>query len=134
MEYVPSTKISDVEKIEEMGLDRIKLAERSAISYLEQVLKLQRHHHHLLLLLLADALSKYGFFHCDPHPGNIGVDAGIPVRQTPVYPTPSTVALVLTGPLQGGRLVYYDFGMMDEITGDLRTGPWPAVLVRTARS
>lgn len=56
MEYVPSTKISDVEKIEEMGLDRIKLAERSAISYLEQVLKLQRHHHHLLLLLLADAV------------------------------------------------------------------------------
>jgi len=81
MEYVPSVKISDVDKIEEMGLDRAKLAERSAISYLEQ-------------------LSKYGFFHCDPHPGNIGVDAGIP----------------------GGRLVYYDFGMMDEITGNLREG------------
>jgi len=81
MEYVPSVKISDVDAIEEMGLDRAKLAERSAISYLEQ-------------------LSKYGFFHCDPHPGNIGVDAGIP----------------------GGRLVYYDFGMMDEITGNLREG------------
>jgi len=81
MEYVPSVKISDVEKIEEMGLDRLKLAERSAISYLEQ-------------------LSRHGFFHCDPHPGNIGVDAGIP----------------------GGRLVYYDFGMMDEISGDLKTG------------
>jgi len=81
MEYVPSVKISDVDKIEEMGLDRAKLAERSAISYLEQ-------------------LSKYGFFHCDPHPGNIGVDAGVP----------------------GGRLVYYDFGMMDEITGNLREG------------
>merc|ERR1719199_60204 len=65
MEFVPSVKIS----------------ERSAISYLEQ-------------------LSKYGFFHCDPHPGNIGVDAGV----------------------AGGRLVYYDFGMMDEITGNLREG------------
>merc|ERR1719183_1801559 len=81
MEYVPSVKISDVEKIEQMGLDRAKIAERSAISYLEQ-------------------LSKYGFFHCDPHPGNIGVDSGAP----------------------GGRLVYYDFGMMDEIKGNLREG------------
>ena len=81
MEFVPSVKISDVDKISEMGLDRAKIAERSAISYLEQ-------------------LSKYGFFHCDPHPGNIGVDAGSP----------------------GGRLVYYDFGMMDEITGNLREG------------
>jgi len=81
MEFVPSVKISDVEKIEAMGLDRLKLAERSAISYLEQ-------------------LSNYGFFHCDPHPGNIGVDAGVP----------------------GGRLVYYDFGMMDQISGDLKNG------------
>ena len=71
MEYVPSVKISDVEKIEQMGLDRAKLAERSAISYLEQ-------------------LSKYGFFHCDPHPGNLCVDSS-------------------------GNLVYYDFGMMDEL-------------------
>jgi predicted unusual protein kinase regulating ubiquinone biosynthesis (AarF/ABC1/UbiB family) len=39
MEYCPSVKISDVEKIEAMGLDRAKLAERSAISYLEQVAK-----------------------------------------------------------------------------------------------
>merc|ERR1719183_15189 len=81
MEYVPSVKISDVEKIEQMGLDRAKIAERSAVSYLEQ-------------------LSKYGFFHCDPHPGNIGVDSGAP----------------------GGRLVYYDFGMMDEVKGNLREG------------
>jgi len=80
MEYVPSTKINDIEKIQAQGIDQKLLAKRSADSYLAQ-------------------LCKHGFFHCDPHPGNVGCDAK-----------------------EGGRLVYYDFGMMDEFTVNVRKG------------
>ena len=45
-------------------------------------------------------LVRSGFFHCDPHPGNVAVDAGYP----------------------GGRLVYYDFGMMSELPLPLKKG------------
>jgi len=80
MEYVPSIKINDIEQIEKKGIDRKLLAKRSADSYLRQ-------------------LCNYGFFHCDPHPGNVGCDEKF-----------------------GGRLVYYDFGMMDEFTVQVRRG------------
>jgi len=80
MEYVPSVKINNIEEIEKRGIDRKKLAQRSADSYLKQ-------------------LCRYGFFHCDPHPGNVGCDEK-----------------------EGGRLIYYDFGMMDEFSVDVRKG------------
>jgi len=33
MEYCPSTKISDVDKIKELGLDRAKIAERFVLGF-----------------------------------------------------------------------------------------------------
>lgn len=80
MEFVPGIKINDIARIEAAGIDRQLLAKRSAESYLTQ-------------------LCRHGFFHCDPHPGNVACDAE-----------------------QGGRLIYYDFGMMDELTGNVRRG------------
>ncbi|MEM6867093.1 MAG: AarF/UbiB family protein, partial [Cyanobacteria bacterium P01_C01_bin.121] len=71
MEYMPGIKISHYEALESAGLDRKRLAKLGAEAYLRQ--------------LLTD-----GFFHADPHPGNIAVDTD-------------------------GTLIFYDFGMMGQI-------------------
>ncbi|WP_448534136.1 ABC1 kinase family protein [Parathermosynechococcus lividus] len=71
LEYLPGIKISHYEALEAAGLDRKRLAELGAKAYLYQVLN-------------------DGFFHADPHPGNIAV-------------SPS------------GQLIFYDFGMMGRI-------------------
>jgi len=71
MEYMPGIKISHYEALESAGLDRKRLARLGAEAYLRQ--------------LLTD-----GFFHADPHPGNIAVDTD-------------------------GTLIFYDFGMMGQI-------------------
>ncbi|MEF8783335.1 MAG: AarF/ABC1/UbiB kinase family protein [Haloarculaceae archaeon] len=54
MEYVPGTKISDVEKLDARNLDRSRLAETLQRTYLK--------------MIIGD-----GIFHADPHPGNLAV-------------------------------------------------------------
>jgi ubiquinone biosynthesis protein len=54
MEYVEGIKISDCDALDQAGIDRGELAERLATSICNQVLR-------------------DGFFHADPHPGNIQV-------------------------------------------------------------
>jgi predicted unusual protein kinase regulating ubiquinone biosynthesis (AarF/ABC1/UbiB family) len=54
MEYIPGTKISDVEALNERGFDRTALAETLQRAYLK--------------MLVTD-----GTFHADPHPGNLAV-------------------------------------------------------------
>ena len=71
LEYLPGIKISNYEALDAAGLDRRSLARIGARSYLQQ--------------LLND-----GFFHADPHPGNIAVRLD-------------------------GALIFYDFGMMGHI-------------------
>lgn len=78
MEFVDSFKLTNIEKIEAMGLDRELLAKRTADAFLRQIVET-------------------GYFHCDPHPGNLAVD-------------------------DDGNLVYYDFGMMDELKPNVRSG------------
>ena len=78
LEYVPGIKISQYQDLETAGLDRKVLARLGAKSYLEQIL------HH-------------GFFHADPHPGNLAVN-------------------------EQGALIFYDFGMMGEIKTNVRQG------------
>lgn len=80
MEYVPGIKINKIAELDKAGVDRQLLARRTVESYLQQLLT-------------------YGFFHADPHPGNVAADA-----------------------VEGGRLIYYDFGMMGTIPNDVRGG------------
>ncbi|KAH7403936.1 hypothetical protein KP509_15G001700 [Ceratopteris richardii] len=80
MEYVPGIKINRISALDELGVDRKRLARYAVESYLEQILR-------------------HGFFHADPHPGNISVDDE-----------------------NGGRLIFYDFGMMGSISPNIREG------------
>ncbi|MER3491596.1 MAG: hypothetical protein C4323_04230 [Mastigocladus sp. ERB_26_2] len=79
LEYVPGIKISQYEAIEAAGLDRKQIARQGAQAYLLQLLD-------------------NGFFHADPHPGNIAVSP------------------------DGGALIFYDFGMMGRIKSNVREG------------
>ena len=54
MEYVEGTKISEVENLDELGLDRTGLAETLQKTYLQMIVQ-------------------DGVFHADPHPGNLAV-------------------------------------------------------------
>lgn len=78
LEYLPGIKISHYEAIEAAGLDRKVLARLGAKAYLQQILG-------------------GGFFHADPHPGNLAVNAD-------------------------GALIFYDFGMMGQIESNIREG------------
>lgn len=80
MEYVPGIKINRIKQIDQLGVDRQRLGRYAVESYLEQILS-------------------HGFFHADPHPGNIAVDD-----------------------VNGGRLIFYDFGMMGSISPNIREG------------
>lgn len=71
LEYVPGIKISHYEALEAAGLDRKRIAQLSAKAYFHQLLN-------------------HGFFHADPHPGNLAVSPE-------------------------GTLIFYDFGMMGRI-------------------
>ncbi len=76
LEYMPGIKISNYEAIEVAGLERKVLARLGAKAYLQQ--------------LLND-----GFFHADPHPGNLAVAAD-------------------------GALIFYDFGMMGQLKSNVK--------------
>ncbi|KAL6999878.1 Protein ACTIVITY OF BC1 COMPLEX KINASE 7, chloroplastic, variant 2 [Sarracenia purpurea var. burkii] len=71
LEYVPGIKINRFDMLDARGYRRSRIASRSIEAYLVQILKT-------------------GFFHADPHPGNLAIDVD-------------------------ESLIYYDFGMMGEI-------------------
>ena len=76
LDYLPGIKINDREALIEAGINPSAVAEIGAASYLKQ-------------------LVRFGFFHADPHPGNLAVASD-------------------------GTLIYYDFGMMGLLSDALR--------------
>jgi predicted unusual protein kinase regulating ubiquinone biosynthesis (AarF/ABC1/UbiB family) len=78
LEYMPGIKVSQYEALEAAGVDRKAIARYGAQAYLHQLLN-------------------NGFFHADPHPGNLAVSPD-------------------------GALIFYDFGMMGRIKSNVREG------------
>ncbi len=76
LEYMPGIKINDIKTLKNNGLNTSSIAKIGATSYLKQ-------------------LVNYGFFHADPHPGNLAVS-------------------------KEGSLIYYDFGMMGFVSERIR--------------
>jgi predicted unusual protein kinase regulating ubiquinone biosynthesis (AarF/ABC1/UbiB family) len=82
LEDVYATKITDYAAIEAAGIARAEVAHRLFRTYMHQIFE-------------------QGFFHADPHPGNLFVE-------------PDGAA--------GWRLVFVDFGMVGQVSDEMRQG------------
>ncbi|MEM8722990.1 MAG: AarF/ABC1/UbiB kinase family protein [Cyanobacteria bacterium P01_G01_bin.39] len=76
LEWIEGIKLTDLEKLEAAGLDADNLIKIGVTSGLRQLLE-------------------YGFFHADPHPGNLFATLD-------------------------GRMAYIDFGMMDQLAESMK--------------
>ena len=76
LEWIDGIKLTDLDKLAAAGLDADNLIKIGVTSGLRQLLE-------------------YGFFHADPHPGNL-------------FATPD------------GRMAYIDFGMMDQLSESMK--------------
>jgi predicted unusual protein kinase regulating ubiquinone biosynthesis (AarF/ABC1/UbiB family) len=90
LEDVGGIKITDYQKISEAGIDRKAVANRLIHTYLKQIFE-------------------DGFFHADPHPGNLFIRTG---RICNTEPSEQCV----------WQLTFVDFGMVGRITNKARTG------------
>jgi predicted unusual protein kinase regulating ubiquinone biosynthesis (AarF/ABC1/UbiB family) len=84
MEWIDGTKLTNLEAVRALGIDPDEMVQVGVNCSLQQLLE-------------------HGFFHADPHPGNLLA-------------------------LRDGRLAYLDFGMMSEVTRESRTGLIQAVV------
>jgi predicted unusual protein kinase regulating ubiquinone biosynthesis (AarF/ABC1/UbiB family) len=84
MEWIDGVKLTNLEAVRALGIDPDDMVEVGVNCSLQQLLE-------------------HGFFHADPHPGNLLA-------------------------LPDGRLAYLDFGMMSEVTREARTGLIQAVV------
>ncbi len=81
LEWINGIKINDYAELEAVGIDRLEVANRTVQAYFRQ-------------------FFEEGFFHADPHPGNIFVKQGTPGN----------------GPI----IEFVDFGMVGSITSSMK--------------
>ncbi len=84
MEWIEGTKLTNLDDVKKLGIDPDEMIDIGVQCSLEQLLE-------------------HGFFHADPHPGNLLA-------------------------LADGRLCYLDFGMMSEVSRESRSGLIQAVV------
>lgn len=84
MEWIEGIKLTNVQKVKEAGFDSRQIIEVGVQCSLRQLLD-------------------YGYFHADPHPGNLLV-------------------------MGDGKLAYLDFGMMSEVSAEQRFGLIEAIV------
>ncbi|MCT1607976.1 AarF/UbiB family protein [Nesterenkonia massiliensis] len=96
LEDVTAIKINDVQALRKAGIDPSAVAAQFAN-------------------VMFDQLFVHGFFHADPHPGNIFV------TPTPT-PTPRSAVSAAEESAPDWHLTFIDFGMMGEIPDTLRNG------------
>jgi len=84
MEWIDGTKLTNLEDVKKLGINPDDMIDIGVQCSLEQLLE-------------------HGFFHADPHPGNLLA-------------------------LEDGRLCYLDFGMMSEVSRESRSGLIQAVV------
>ncbi|MFN5862305.1 ABC1 kinase family protein [Pseudanabaena mucicola] len=84
MEWIEGIKLTNVQKVKEAGFDSRHIIEVGVQCSLRQLLD-------------------YGYFHADPHPGNLLV-------------------------MEDGKLAYLDFGMMSEVSSEQRFGLIEAIV------
>ena len=84
LEYIPGIKVDQIELLKDSGLDLIQLGNHLIGAFMDQVLL-------------------HGFFHADPHSGNMAVD-------------------------DHGNIVLYDFGMISEISEEQRRAIFGCVI------
>lgn len=100
MEDVTAIKANDVTALRRAGIDPREVAAAFAHTMFDQ-------------------LFRSGFFHADPHPGNIFVTPDHPVA-TSAGVGSDTAAATSTG--ADWHLTFVDFGMMGQVPKDLRAG------------
>jgi predicted unusual protein kinase regulating ubiquinone biosynthesis (AarF/ABC1/UbiB family) len=91
LENVWAIKVTDYQSISEAGIDRVEVASRLLRTYLKQIFE-------------------DGFFHADPHPGNLFVE---PISSKSGIASHSNTSWELT---------FVDFGMVGHVPDNLRNG------------